>query len=50
MVENICGLHRDLWAHECVVSNGGGKWVGLHKDFQAYDYVVSNGGEIDGVI
>jgi hypothetical protein len=29
-----CGLHRDLWAHECVVSSGGGNRLGYIGTFK----------------
>jgi hypothetical protein len=34
VVGKNCALHRDLWAHECVVSNGGGNWWGYIGTFK----------------
>lgn len=45
----ICGLHRDLWAHECVVSSGGGNWWGYIGTFKPIIVLYPMVGKLTGL-
>jgi hypothetical protein len=49
VVEKICGLHKDLWAHECVVSSGGGNGWGYIGTFKPMIMLYPMVGKLTGL-